>query len=154
MDKNKSLGIVVIGAAFVDIKGYPHAQYIPGGRNSGHVVEVHGGVGRNIVEDIANIELRPTFLSVVDKTALGDDVIKKLERHQCCTDYIRRTPDGLGTWLAVFDNSGDVVASISKRPDLSEIERIGAFVIDRLADWIPGRILDAGGIPISVSSMI
>ena len=135
MDKNKSLGIVVIGAAFVDIKGYPHAQYIPGGRNSGHVVEVHGGVGRNIVEDIANIELRPTFLSVVDKTALGDDVIKKLERHQCCTEYIRRTPDGLGTWLAVFDNSGDVVASISKRPDLSEIERI----LDEQGDEIFSR---------------
>ena len=78
MDNKKSTGIVIIGAAFVDIKGYPHAQYIPGGRNSGHVVEVHGGVARNIAEDIANIELRPTFLSVVDKSSLGEDVIRKL----------------------------------------------------------------------------
>ena len=124
MDNMNSTGIVIIGAAFVDIKGYPHAQYIPGGRNSGHVVEVHGGVARNIAEDIANIELRPTFVTVVDKTALGDDVVRKLDRHQCNTNYIRRTQDGLGTWLAVFDNTGDVVASISKRPDLSDIERI------------------------------
>lgn len=124
MKQKKSTGIVVIGAAFVDIKGYPHAQYIPGGRNSGYVVEVHGGVARNIAEDIANIELRPTMVTVLDKTALGEDVIRKLNKHQCCTDYIRRSPDGLGTWLAVFDNTGDVVASISKRPDLSEIERI------------------------------
>ena len=28
-------GIVVIGAVFVDIKGYPLAKYIPGGRNAG-----------------------------------------------------------------------------------------------------------------------
>ena len=124
MDGRASTGIVIIGAAFVDIKGYPHAQYIPGGRNSGHVVEVHGGVGRNIAEDISNVELRPTFVTIVDKSALGEDVIQKLERHQCCTEYIRRKPGGLGTWLAVFDNTGDVVASISKRPDLSEIERI------------------------------
>lgn len=124
MKQKKSTGIVVIGAAFVDIKGYPHAQYIPGGRNSGYVVEVHGGVARNIAEDIANIELRPTMVTVLDKTALGEDVIRKLNKHLCCTDYIRRSPDGLGTWLAVFDNTGDVVASISKRPDLSEIERI------------------------------
>ena len=124
MNNIKSTGIVIIGAAFVDIKGYPHAQYIPGGRNSGHVIEVHGGVARNIAEDIANIELRPTFLSVVDNSSLGEDVIRKLQRHQCCADYVRRTPDGLGTWLAVFDNTGDVVASISKRPDLSGIERI------------------------------
>ena len=44
MGKVKSTGIVVIGATFVDIKGYPYSQFIPGGRNSGRVVEVHGGV--------------------------------------------------------------------------------------------------------------
>ena len=124
MNNTKSTGIVVIGAAFVDIKGYPYAQYIPGGRNSGHVVEVHGGVARNIAEDIANIELRPTMVTVLDNTALGEDVIRKLSKHQCSTEYIRRSSGGLGTWLAVFDNTGDVVASISQRPDLSEIERI------------------------------
>lgn len=37
------------------------------------------------------------------------------------TDYIRVTPDGMGTWLAVFGNNGDVVAAISKRPDLHPI---------------------------------
>ena len=121
---NTSTGIVVIGATFVDIKGYPHAQFIPGGRNSGYVVEVHGGVSRNIAEDIANVELRPTLITVVDKSSMSTDVISKLSRHQCNTEYIRATKDGLGTWLAVFDNSGDVVASISKRPDLSVIERI------------------------------
>ena len=118
------MGIVVIGATFVDIKGYPYSQYIPAGRNSGRVVEVHGGVSRNIVEDIANVELRPTFISLVDNSGLSNDVINKLNKHMVNTDYIRRVDDGLGTWLAVFDNSGDVVASISKRPDLSEIENI------------------------------
>ena len=28
------MGIVVIGAVFVDIKGYPLSTYIPGGRNA------------------------------------------------------------------------------------------------------------------------
>ncbi len=115
------MGIVVIGAVFVDIKGYPLSTYIPAGRNVGRVMEVHGGVSRNVVEDIANIELKPTFISVVDDSGISSDVIHKLERHQVNTSYMRRTPDGLGTWLAVFDNRGDVVASISKRPDLSEI---------------------------------
>ncbi|MBR2540513.1 MAG: carbohydrate kinase family protein [Mogibacterium sp.] len=122
--QQNSKGIVIIGATFVDIKGYPLSQFIPEGRNSGRVVEVHGGVCRNIAEDIANIELRPTFVTLVDEGGLSDDVVKRLDRHQCNTDYIRRVPDGLGTWLAVFDNTGDVVASISKRPDLSEIEKI------------------------------
>ena len=118
------MGIVVIGASFVDVKGYPLAQYIPGGRNVGRVVQVHGGVGRNVVEDIANVELRPTFVSVVDDTGLSDDVVRNLIRHKVDVRYIARSPEGLGTWLAVFDNDGDVIASISRRPDVSKIEDV------------------------------
>ena len=115
------MGIVVLGAVFVDIKGYPSDAYIPGGRNAGRVEQVHGGVSRNLVEDIANVELRPTFISLVDNTGTGADVIRKLQDHKVNTDYIRAVPDGMGTWLAVFDNNGDVAASISKRPDLRPI---------------------------------
>ena len=71
------MGIVVIGAVFVDIKGYPLSTYIPGGRNAGRVEQVHGGVCRNVAEDIANVELRPTFVSLVDDTGSGQDVIDK-----------------------------------------------------------------------------
>lgn len=115
------MSIVVIGSTFMDIKGYPLSQFISAGRNVGRVVTVHGGVCRNIAEDIANVELRPTFVSVVDQSGLGQDVIDKLKRHKVDTRYIRKVENGLGTWLAIFDNAGDVVASISKRPDLSGI---------------------------------
>lgn len=112
------MGIVVLGAVFVDIKGYPTSTYIPGGRNVGRVEQVPGGVSRNVVEDIANVELRPTFVSLVDDTGLGSDVVRQLKNHKVNTDYVLPTPDGMGTWLAVFDNQGDVCAAISKRPDL------------------------------------
>lgn len=115
------MGIVVLGAVFVDIKGYPLGQYIPGGRNEGRVLEVHGGVARNVVEDIANVELRPTFISLVDYSGTGLGVLEKLEKHKVDTRYMRKTPDGLGTWLAVFGADGDVVAQISKRPDLGPV---------------------------------
>jgi pseudouridine kinase len=126
------MSIVVLGAVFVDIKGYPMMTYIPGGRNVGRVEQVHGGVSRNVAEDIANVELRPTFVSLVDESGIGTDVINKLKRHKVNTDYIRRTPDGMGTWLAVFDNDGDVCASISKRPDLMPI----GDILDECGDEI------------------
>ena len=129
------MGILVVGAVFVDIKGYPNGQYIPGGRNVGRVVQVHGGVSRNVVEDIANVEMRPTYLSVVDKSGISDDVIARLNRHKVNTEYIRRTDDGLGTWLAVFDQTGDVIASISKRPDLDAIRD----VLDEKGDEVIGN---------------
>lgn len=111
------MGIVVIGTSFVDIKGFPDGAYIPDGRNAGQVKYIHGGVARNTVEDIANMELRPTFISIVDDTPLGVDVLRKLQDHKINTDYILTIPDGMGLWLAVFDSSGDVAGSISKRPN-------------------------------------
>lgn len=126
------MGIVVIGAIFVDIKGYPEDTFIPTGRNVGRVEQIHGGVGRNVAEDVANCELRPTFVSLVDETGTGEDVLRKLKSHKVNVDYIRRTPNGIGTWLAVFNNDGDVAASISKRPDLSPI----AAILDEQGDEI------------------
>ncbi|MBQ8216800.1 MAG: bifunctional hydroxymethylpyrimidine kinase/phosphomethylpyrimidine kinase [Oscillospiraceae bacterium] len=110
------MGIVVAGNVFVDIKGFPEDVYIPDGRNAGNVMIVHGGVGRNVVEDIANVELRPTFVSMVDESPEGAEVIRKLNNHKVDTRYVVTVPDGMGMWLAVFNEGGDVVASISKRP--------------------------------------
>lgn len=115
------MGIVVIGATFVDIKGFPEDTYLPTGRNVGRVEYIHGGVARNVVEDIANVELRPTFLGIVDDTPMGTDVLQKLNNHKVNTEYVMTIPGGMGTWLAVFDNNGDVAGSISKRPNMLPI---------------------------------
>lgn len=115
------MSIVVTGSVFVDIKGYPEGDFIPTGRNAGSIEYVHGGVARNIAEDIANTGLNPIFAAIVDDTGAGDDVIAKLKKSGVNTDYMRKTPDGMGTWLAVFDEKGEVCASISKRPDLMPI---------------------------------
>ena len=112
------MGIVVIGAVFVDIKGFSEKAYVPDGRNAGHIEYVHGGVSRNVVEDIANIELRPTFLGIVDDSALGKEVVEKLSKHNVNTSYVLTEHNGMGTWLAVFDQNGDLAGSISQRPNL------------------------------------
>ena len=118
------MGIVVVGAAFVDIKGFPLDTYIPDGRNVGRIEYIHGGVARNVVEDIANVELRPTYIGIVDDTPLGTAVVDKLKNHKVNTDYVLVRPDGMGTWLAVFDSSGNVAGSISQRPNLYHIYNI------------------------------
>lgn len=117
----KKNGIVVVGSVFVDIKGFPHDRYIPDGRNAGYIEYRHGGVSRNVAEDIANIGLNPSFLGLVDHSALGQDVIERLKRQHVNTEYMEAVPSGMGTWLAVFDNNGDVAGSISQRPDLMPI---------------------------------
>lgn len=126
------MAIVVVGAVFVDVKGFPHDLYLPTGRNAGEVRIVHGGVGRNVAEDIANVELRPTFVSAVDDTAQGEEVLRRLKKHKVNTEFIRVVPDGMGMWLAVFDNTGDLAGSISKRPRLDAL----AAVLDEQGDEI------------------
>ena len=139
------MGIVVIGDVFIDIKGYSLSPYIPQGRNAGTVIQIHGGVARNVAENIANIELKPTFISAVDNNAMGDDVIEKLKRHKVETKYMKKVENGMGTWLAVFDHEGDVVASISKRPDHKPIEQI----LDEYGDEI---FKDADSIAIEIDT--
>ena len=57
-------------------------------------------MSRNVVEDIANVELQPTYISVVDQSGTSTDVLEKLQHHKVNTECIRRVEDGLGTRLA------------------------------------------------------
>jgi len=141
------MGIVVFGAVFVDIKGYPDNKYIPGGRNVGRVIRTYGGVSRNVAEDIANVGLFPTFVSAVDDNGTGQDAVDHLRSLHINTDYILRHPEGMGTWLAVFDNCGDVIASISKRPDLNPLLQVLEDHGDRL-------IADADSIVVEIDMEI
>ena len=134
--------IAVIGATFVDIKGFPLDSYIPTGRNVGRVEYIHGGVARNVVEDIANVELRPIFLGIVDDTPMGRDVVQKLQNHKVNTNYILTRPDGMGTWLAVFDNNGDVAGSISKRPNMLPVADLLEEKGDEIFSQISSVVLE------------
>ena len=58
------MGIVVIGATFVDIKGFPEDQYLPTGRNVGRVEYIHGGV---------SIPYNAAWVNSARASALPDD---------------------------------------------------------------------------------
>ena len=108
----------------MDIKGFPQNTYIPDGRNAGYIEYIHGGVARNVVEDIANLGLNSTFVGIVDNTALGKDVKQHLQNRNVNTDYMKSIENGMGTWLAVFDHNGELAGSVSQRPDLMPIYSI------------------------------
>ena len=138
------MGILAIGAVFVDIKGFPYDNYLPTGRNAGKVEYVHGGVARNVIEDIANVELRPIFMTIVDDTPMGSAVMQKLKDHKVNTDYIISRPNGMGTWLAVFDNNGDVAGSISMRPDMMPLAGVLEEKGDEIFAQADSLVLEVG----------
>lgn len=114
---------VVVGVSFVDIKGFPNLAYNPKGRNLGSVKVVHGGVSRNVVEDFANLGMPVTFASMLEDSAFGRDVARRLENAGADIRHVMTVPDnGLGMWLVVLDESGNLAGSISKMPDTSLLE--------------------------------
>ena len=116
--------MVVVGSVFVDVKGIPEGPFRPDGRNAGRVETVHGGVARNVAEDLANAGGEPVFVGLADESGAGEDVIRHLREAGAATRFMRRVPGGMGTWLAVFDDRGEVAASVSRRPDLRPIAGI------------------------------
>lgn len=122
-DKDGKMNIITIGTTYVDIKGFPETVFIPEGRNAGSVELTAGGVGRNIAENIANCGQTSVFLSTVDHSSLSEGVLKHFRDNHISTEYMTADDKGLGTWLAIFNEKGDVVSSISRRPRLDGILR-------------------------------
>jgi pseudouridine kinase len=119
---NKKFDVAVIGTIFVDVKGFPNSPYDPRGRNLGNVSFFHGGVGRNVVETMAQLDVSTTFVSTVDPSALGQEVVNRLREHQVDTHYIEAMDKGMGMWLAILDERGDLAGSISQMPSLEVME--------------------------------
>ncbi len=114
---------VVVGVTFVDIKGFPFGRYNPAGRNLGSVQVVHGGVSRNVVENFANLGMPVTFASMLEDSAFGRDVARRLRGSGADLSHMLTVEDnGLGMWLVVLDEKGSLAGSISRMPDTSQLE--------------------------------
>ncbi|MDO5562262.1 MAG: PfkB family carbohydrate kinase [Synergistaceae bacterium] len=126
----------VIGTVFVDCKGFAAYRYDPLGRNVGKVKFIHGGVGRNVAENLATAGLPVTFVSSVDDNALGHEILQRLNDKGADTRYTESAEAaGMGIWLAVMDQNGELASSISQMPDLTILEK----TIDEFGDEIISR---------------
>lgn len=113
---------VVIGTIFVDIKGFPQGEYLPRGRNVGDVHFFHGGVGRNVVESMAQLGPKTTFVSTVDQSGLGTEVIERLQEMDVDVSFLQTGEKGMGMWMAILNEQGDLAGSISQMPSVQFLE--------------------------------
>ncbi len=124
MTRNGKNSVVVLGTAFVDLKGVSAGPYDPVGRNLGSVSVIHGGVGRNVAENIANLGLPVSFVGLMDETAFGRDVARHLTEVGVDLTHAVTLPEkGLGLWMVLLDERGDLAGSISDMPDLDPLEQ-------------------------------
>ena len=116
--------MLVIGAVFVDVKGFAREPYMPEGRNVGDVQLAAGGVCRNVAENLANLGQPVQFVSMVDDNALGREVREGLRALGVDDSYVLCAPRGMGRWLAILDEKGDLAGSISRQPDFTPLQAL------------------------------
>ena len=114
----------VFGSVFVDIKGFPFGEYRPKERNVGDVKFVHGGVCRNVAENLANVGSDVTLVTMFEPTAMGEDVRRRLGARGVDMRYAVTAEASMGMWLVVLNEAGDVAGSISRQPDFSAMENL------------------------------
>ena len=133
----------VFGSVFVDIKGFPFGEYRPKERNVGDVKIVHGGVCRNGAENLANVGSPVTLVTMFEPTAIGEDVRRRLGARGVDMRYAVTAEAGMGMWLVVLNNVGDVAGSISRQPDFSAMENL----VDARGDEI---VKDCGAVVLEI----
>ncbi|MBQ6595840.1 MAG: sugar kinase [Clostridia bacterium] len=119
------MGAVVIGSVFVDVKGFASGHYVPEGRNIGTIEFMHGGVCRNVCEDFGSQGMPVSFVTMIEDTGLGLDVRNRLEQRGVDVTHMISAPGGMGMWLAILDENGDLAGSISRQPSY---EALGAYI--------------------------
>lgn len=116
------MSTVIIGSVFMDIKGFSRDSYMPTGTNIGSVLMSHGGVCRNVCEDFARQGVPAAFVSMTDRSANGREIREHLSGLGVDLSHVLFADNGMGLWLAILDNHGELVGSVSQQPDFTALE--------------------------------
>jgi len=116
--------IAVIGKVFVDITGTSFAPLHKDAKNVGDIAFSNGGTGRNVAQNLGVLGNDVRFVSTVTNDQIGMGVLQELRDLNVNVDHVDLLEDnGMGMWLAVMDNNGDLQTSISKQPDEARMEQ-------------------------------
>jgi len=114
--------VVVIGAVNLDIKGRPYQTMIPHTSNPGFVEISAGGVGRNIAENLARLEINTTLISALSKDLFSRFLMEETGVTGVNFDHVLVSEDfPSGLFVAFLDHRGDLISAISDMSILSAI---------------------------------
>ncbi|MDW7667367.1 MAG: PfkB family carbohydrate kinase [Bacillota bacterium] len=106
--------VVVIGGVNIDIVGYPYSKLIPQDSNIGGVKLSLGGVGRNIAENLARLDINTKLISILGDDIYGKKILDEAKKIGIDTSPCRIIKDGsTSTYLAILDENQDMSVAIS-----------------------------------------
>lgn len=116
----------VFGPVFVDVKGFAFGHYQPEGKNLGDVKITHGGVCRNVAENMAKLGGAVTFATAFEANAIGEEARRRLAGAGVDLRFATLGESSMGMWLAIMNERGELAGSISRQPDFSAMEALVA----------------------------
>lgn len=135
--------VAVLGGANVDILGFPESSYKAEDSNPGTVMQTPGGVGRNIAENLARLNVPVRLLTLVGEDMNGDILLTQTKEAGVDVSAVGRVRDhATGVYLSVQDEHGEVVSAINQMsiydkmdesyPEsvLGTLEQASAIVVD------------------------
>lgn len=134
--------VLVVGASNVDYVALSNNKLIRKDSNIGKLNITFGGVGRNIVENLAILEDDVSFITFLGNDSFGKELRKDLESINVKI-YSPNKEERTSSYLAVLDSNGDMDVAICDTEiiDKSTVEDIKPF--DDVISEFTSIVLDA-----------
>ena len=134
--------VLVVGASNVDYVALSNNKLIRKDSNIGKLNITFGGVGRNIVENLAILEDDVSFITFLGNDGFGKELRKDLESINVKV-YSPNKKERTSSYLAVLDSNGDMDVAICDTEiiDKSTVEAIKPF--DDVISEFTSIVLDA-----------
>jgi len=124
--------VLVIGSANLDVKGRLLGPPIAGSSNASEIRTSHGGVARNVAENLARLGAPVTLLTAVGDDSVGDDLLRHADEIGIDISRALRVPgESSGIYLAALDMTGDLALGLD---DLRIVERLSSAYLEANAD--------------------
>ena len=115
MHKFHQSTICVIGAAIMDIMGFPFASLQTRDSVPGNVLFTPGGVGRNIAENLGRLSLPTQFISIFGTDWFSQQLVQSLAKVDVNTSHSHFVGNqSAATHLAIQDQGGDMRLGIAQ----------------------------------------
>lgn len=114
--------ICVIGGSNVDIQGFPKNELLIHDSNPGKVKISLGGVGRNIAENTALLEMQVKFITALGSDIYGENILKDSKSKNIDMSYTlisKMYPTS--TYLSILNEERDMHIAVSDMDIIDEI---------------------------------
>lgn len=113
--------VLVIGGANLDIKAKTLKPHIDATSNPAHIVTKAGGVGRNIAHNLARQGVNVQLVTALGNGPEAEMILAETNRAGVDTTHVIRSNKPAGTYIAVLDQSGELVTAVNDMEILQEL---------------------------------